>query len=215
MKYLPKQFKFGLLLTNRFYYGALALGDFSVIRTGFISNDFPVEVPVAYFYSRKFVYSTKGVQSTFAKFNSILSGSGVYLFTLDKKTVMQIQSFSRQALAANGKIKKKLRTERNVVFESLKNEQMVIKVDIPHDPDSSTLGGARKATVTLDNVSCGQGFKLPCQSMKYLPKTDVEVRLGENGLVSFSSVTTDYDVHLTPNLQEGFDEKLWDELDFN
>jgi len=208
MEFVPRQFKFGVLLPNNYYYAAINQNDFSVIRTGFISEELNKSEPQLFKRDKsKIVFSEKNVNLYFDKIIRILSDTGTYLCTLDERTVIQLKGFSRSALAFNKQVKRSEREECNFVFKPLENSQLLIKNAVSKlsytNPE-----GAGDFNIILDNVNCAESFTLPCQHIKHLPRTDVEVRVGKNGVISFSSVTLDVDVHIVQNIPKEFYEQL-------
>jgi len=245
MEFVPKQFKFSVLLPNNYYYAALDERDFSAIRTGFIDKNFTRKVPLICYRNRhSLTYNAKNADLVINKFKEVLSDAGTYLFNLDEDTVRNLQKLysaevrankmkseilrdqyyaelekaRKEALDKNLKKQRTVKREKtprldcDVIFKPLINDKLLIEFDINHNTSSLGKSGSVYPEFILNNKSCKQGFRLSGKYLKYLPTTEVEVRLGKNGLISFSSTTLEYDVHFIENIPEIFYTQLFEDI---
>lgn len=203
MNYVPKGFDYGVIQSNSFYYASINSRMDNVMQTGFVSVDLtPEQNTIFYKIQGQMNYDNNEVDKVIEIYVQALSTSGTYVCTLDKETVKQLKGMSRAALFATNEIKKTNKKtkeikqiECKVTFTSNRNNQLTIEIGVDRNHDKTKFGGFGKAKIILDDVDFTETFELTCENVKYLPSSELELRVGDNGLLSFSSSSLETDTH--------------------
>lgn len=205
MRLTRSSLKYELIQPDGYYYGAFQQNEMDMFCTGLLGCDND-KGEIKFRYRKKPTWEEDVLhypindiaQELIKEFQSRLRTKGVATFFLNKKEVKDIRKFSRFLVTSYP------RSKKHKCIMTCTSDGKSIKLHYTFDHDSKERSWKDNA---LDIIELGPrllsdkpdkkfSFELDMFHLRYLRNDDLLVRVGENGLVSFTSGRYNEDVHL-------------------